>query len=195
MLPRAPKAFAGGDGASRRGFGVLWGPCKSQPEPSSMGKSSWKVSLSRRERSSRLSLAALTRASHSRRRRRTSSWLPWPRSSGVSTSLSKSCCSRCRSSAEHGTSDQNFARAASQVRRAAEWWAQHRPAAPGAVGADFGEAVALLAEQPGIGAKYEGARAPGVRRLFLGRIGYFVAPGEAAPGVWTGDGISVNRKS
>lgn len=32
----------------------------------------------------------------------------------------------------------------------------------------------MLAEQPGIGAKYEGARAPGVRRLFLGRIGYFI---------------------
>src|SRR5436305_13459779 len=64
------------------------------------------------------------------------------------------------------------ARAASQVRKAAEWWMQNRPAAPGAVGADFGEAVALLAEQPGIGAKYEGARAPGVRRRFLGRIGY-----------------------
>jgi plasmid stabilization system protein ParE len=65
-------------------------------------------------------------------------------------------------------------RAASQVRKAAEWWAQNRSAAPNAVGADFGEAVALLAEQPGIGARYEGARAPGVRRLFLGRIGYFI---------------------
>lgn len=66
------------------------------------------------------------------------------------------------------------ARAASQVRKAAEWWAQNRLAAPGAIGSDFGEAVALLAEQPGIGAKYEGARAPGVRRLFLSRVGYFI---------------------
>jgi len=66
------------------------------------------------------------------------------------------------------------ARAAGQVRRAAEWWAQNRPAAPGAIGADFGESVALLAEQPGMGARYEGARAPGVRRLFLGRVGYFI---------------------
>jgi plasmid stabilization system protein ParE len=66
------------------------------------------------------------------------------------------------------------ARAASQVRKAAEWWAQNRPAAPGAIGADFGESVALLAEQPGIGAKYEGARAPSVRRLFLSRVGYFI---------------------
>lgn len=66
------------------------------------------------------------------------------------------------------------ARAASQVRTAAEWWAANRLAAPGAVAADFGESVALLAEQPGIGAKYEGARTPGVRRLFLSRIQYFV---------------------
>jgi len=66
------------------------------------------------------------------------------------------------------------ARAALQTRRAAEWWQQNRPAAPGAVAKDIGESVALLAEQPGIGAKYEGARTPGVRRLFLGRIGYFL---------------------
>lgn len=66
------------------------------------------------------------------------------------------------------------ARAVMQTRRAAEWWQQHRPAAPGAIARDIGESVALLAEQPGIGAKYEGARTPGVRRLFLGRIGYFL---------------------
>ena len=44
------------------------------------------------------------------------------------------------------------ARAANQVRSAARWWAANRPAAPGAIAADFGESVALLAEQPGIGA-------------------------------------------
>lgn len=38
----------------------------------------------------------------------------------------------------------------------------------------FGESVALLAEQPGIGAEYAGARTPGVRRLYLGRVRYFV---------------------
>jgi len=66
------------------------------------------------------------------------------------------------------------ARAANQVRKAADWWAQNRPAAPGAIGADFGEAVSLLAEQPTIGAKYNGARTPGVRRLYLSRVRYFV---------------------
>ena len=66
------------------------------------------------------------------------------------------------------------ARAASQVRRAAEWWLQNRSAAPGAIAADFSESVALLAEQPGIGAKYVGTRAAGVRRLFLSRVRYFI---------------------
>ena len=66
------------------------------------------------------------------------------------------------------------ARAASEVRRAAQWWLHHRPAAPDAIGTDFGEAVRLLAEQPGIGARYLGSRVPGVRRLYLSRVGYFV---------------------
>ena len=66
------------------------------------------------------------------------------------------------------------ARAASQIRRAAAWWAENRPAAPGAVRTDIGDALALLAEQPGLGASYEGARTQGVRRLLVGRIRYFV---------------------
>ena len=66
------------------------------------------------------------------------------------------------------------ARAADQVRKAAQWWAENRRSAPGAIASDFGESVSLLAEQPGIGAKYEGARTPGVRRLFLSRVGYFI---------------------
>jgi plasmid stabilization system protein ParE len=65
-------------------------------------------------------------------------------------------------------------RAAAQVQRRAKWWEENRPAAPGAVAEDFGEAVKLLAEQPGIGSKYEGTRTLGVRRLYLGRIEYFI---------------------
>jgi len=65
-------------------------------------------------------------------------------------------------------------RAAAQVQRRATWWQENRPAAPGAVALDFGEAVKLLAEQPGIGAKYEGTRTPGVRRLYLSRLEYFI---------------------
>jgi plasmid stabilization system protein ParE len=65
-------------------------------------------------------------------------------------------------------------RAAAQVRKAAQWWLENRPMAPGAIATDFGEALALLAEQPGIGTPYLGARVPGVRRLFLGRVRYFI---------------------
>lgn len=66
------------------------------------------------------------------------------------------------------------ARAANEIRRAAQWWAANRLAAPGAIGADLSETIKLLAEQPGIGSKYEGKRVQGARRLFLGRVGYFI---------------------
>ncbi|MDP2793147.1 MAG: type II toxin-antitoxin system RelE/ParE family toxin [Sulfurisoma sp.] len=66
------------------------------------------------------------------------------------------------------------ARAASQIRKAAEWWVENRPAAPGAIRIDIGEALALLARQPGIGTTYEGTRTRGVRRLLVGRIRYFI---------------------
>lgn len=65
------------------------------------------------------------------------------------------------------------ARAAAQIRRAAAWWAENRLSAPGAIANDFEESVALLAEQPGIGSKYSGTRACQVRRLYMGRVGYF----------------------
>ena len=66
------------------------------------------------------------------------------------------------------------ARAASQIRKAAESWAENRPAAPGAVRMDIGDALALLAQQPGFGTAYEGARTKGVRRLLAGRIRYYI---------------------
>jgi len=66
------------------------------------------------------------------------------------------------------------ARAASHIDHAAQWWAENRPAAPGAVRMDIGDALNLLALQPGIGSAYKGARTKGVRRLLVGRIRYFV---------------------
>ena len=66
------------------------------------------------------------------------------------------------------------ARAALQIRKAAEWWAENRPSAPGAVRMDIGDALALLAQQPGFGTAYEGARTKGVRRLLAGRIRYYI---------------------
>lgn len=52
--------------------------------------------------------------------------------------------------------------------------AVNRINAPRAIATDFGEALALSVEQPGIGAKYEGSQTVGVRRLFLSRVGYFI---------------------
>lgn len=79
------------------------------------------------------------------------------------------------------------ARAARQVIEAAQWWTDNRPGAPGAVAADFEQAVRIqavriLARHPRLGAEYSGSRTPGVRRLLLNRLGYFVyykADGEA----------------
>lgn len=62
------------------------------------------------------------------------------------------------------------ARAASHIRRAAAWWAENRPSAPGAIASDLEESIALLAEQPGIGTKYSGTRVGQVRRLYMGFI-------------------------
>ena len=65
-------------------------------------------------------------------------------------------------------------RAQREIERAAEWWAENRPAAPGAVRMDVEAALALLVEEPGIGTKIETARSDTVRRLYLARIRYFV---------------------
>ena len=65
-------------------------------------------------------------------------------------------------------------RAQREIERAAEWWAQNRLAAPGAVRKDVEAALALLVEEPGIGTKVETPRLDVVRRLYLPRVKYFV---------------------
>ncbi|MBC5767957.1 type II toxin-antitoxin system RelE/ParE family toxin [Ramlibacter albus] len=65
-------------------------------------------------------------------------------------------------------------RAERQIEAAAAWWAENRPAAPGAVMADLRGALELLTREPGIGSKVETPRAEVVRRLYLGRIRYWV---------------------
>jgi plasmid stabilization system protein ParE len=65
-------------------------------------------------------------------------------------------------------------RAQREIERAAEWWAENRPAAVGAVRKDIEAALALLVEEPGIGTKIETARAEIVRRLYLTRVRYFL---------------------
>lgn len=66
------------------------------------------------------------------------------------------------------------ARAAAQIHQAAEWWTENRPAAPGAIRNDIGEALVLLAQQPGIGVSCKNGRTKGIRRLLIGRIRYFI---------------------
>ena len=65
-------------------------------------------------------------------------------------------------------------RAERQIEAAAVWWAENRPATPGAVLADLRGALELLVRDPGIGSKVELPRSDIVRRLYLGRIRYFV---------------------
>jgi len=65
-------------------------------------------------------------------------------------------------------------RAERQIEAAAAWWAENRPAAPGAVMADLRGALDMLILEPGIGSKVETPRSETVRRLYLGRIHYFV---------------------
>jgi plasmid stabilization system protein ParE len=65
-------------------------------------------------------------------------------------------------------------RAQREIERAAEWWAENRPAAVGAIRKDIEAALALLVEEPGIGTRIETARAEIVRRLYLTRVRYFL---------------------
>jgi plasmid stabilization system protein ParE len=65
-------------------------------------------------------------------------------------------------------------RAERQITKAAEWWAENRPSAPGAIRKDLEAALALLITEPGIGTKVETSRPQTVRRLYLGRVRYFI---------------------
>ena len=65
-------------------------------------------------------------------------------------------------------------RAEREIEVAAAWWAENRPAAPGAVMADLRGALEMLVLEPGIGSKVKTSRSEDVRRLYLGRIHYFV---------------------
>jgi plasmid stabilization system protein ParE len=65
-------------------------------------------------------------------------------------------------------------RAEREIVRAADWWRENRPAAPGAIESDLKAAIDALIEQPGIGSKVENARDAETRRLYLARTRYFV---------------------
>ena len=61
-----------------------------------------------------------------------------------------------------------------QITAAAAWWAVNRPAAPDAVFEDLDRTLELLRMQPEIGMIARSAMLPGVRRVALSRIRYFV---------------------
>ncbi|MBC8281247.1 MAG: type II toxin-antitoxin system RelE/ParE family toxin [Chloroflexi bacterium] len=61
-----------------------------------------------------------------------------------------------------------------QIEEAASWWSDNRPAAPLALRDDLQQAFTLISEQPNIGAAATNAALPGVRRIHLGRIRYFL---------------------
>ena len=65
-------------------------------------------------------------------------------------------------------------RAQAQIDRAANWWDDNRPLAPEAFDEELSEAFSLLAVEPGIGVPVSNTRTPGVRRLHLARIHYFL---------------------
>ena len=56
------------------------------------------------------------------------------------------------------------ARALRETERAAAWWAENRPAAPGAVRIEIASALGILVLQPGIGERVETGRPVQVRR-------------------------------
>ena len=64
------------------------------------------------------------------------------------------------------------ARAQSEIRLAARWWAENRPAAPQAFREDLAAAFSLVRAQPRIGALARNARLGGVRRIYLARLRY-----------------------
>ena len=66
-------------------------------------------------------------------------------------------------------------RARREINKAADWWLENRPAAPGAIDLDLRAAIDTLLEQPGIGSKVESARDPETRHQYLARTKYFVS--------------------
>ncbi len=64
--------------------------------------------------------------------------------------------------------------AARAITEAAEWWVANRPKAPSAFADELSRAVQLLASQPSIGAQARNVKLPGVRRVHLQRIHYYL---------------------
>ena len=65
-------------------------------------------------------------------------------------------------------------RAAAEIERAVIWWAENRPAAPGAVRSDLKTTLDVLLQQPLIGSRVEQASSPDVRRFHVDRVSYWI---------------------
>ena len=64
--------------------------------------------------------------------------------------------------------------ARTQILAAESWWRLNRPQAPNAIREELERALFLLAVQPHIGARARNISLPGVRRLHLARVRYYI---------------------
>jgi plasmid stabilization system protein ParE len=65
-------------------------------------------------------------------------------------------------------------RASREVAEAKRWWRANRTKAPDALEEEIETTLDLIATTPGIGAVARNVTLPGVRRIFLSRVNYFV---------------------
>ena len=65
-------------------------------------------------------------------------------------------------------------RAAREIRVASKWWDENRPAAPDAFRDAIDKAFELICTQPNIGAFAGNVKLPGVRRLLLSKVQYYL---------------------
>lgn len=65
-------------------------------------------------------------------------------------------------------------RACRQVAEAKRWWRDNRTKAPDALREELATALELIATNPGIGAVARNIALPGVRRIRLNRVNYYL---------------------
>lgn len=65
-------------------------------------------------------------------------------------------------------------RASREVAEAKRWWRANRAKAPDALEEEMRTTLDLISNTPGIGAVARNVTLPGVRRIFLNRVNYFL---------------------
>ena len=66
------------------------------------------------------------------------------------------------------------ARARREVEQLAQWWAENRTAAPGAVRLDLEVDLFVLVRHPSLGRKVDASRSPQVRRYLMSRTQHWL---------------------